>query len=265
MFKQRLISSIFVFLLTVTFIVLGGQALFIGLLLISLVGLMELYRVIKLNKSVIGFLGYIACIVYYLFLYFKFDNYLMLFIGFLLLTMMAYVVTFPKYNIDQVVYVFFGLFYVAIMLSFIYKVRILDMGTYLVWLIFISAWGSDTSAYLVGMSIGKRKFLPKLSPKKTLEGCIGGIVGAALIGYLYGLVFADNFTTINNPKLVFTIICGSASIISQLGDLAASAIKRNHDIKDYGKLIPGHGGILDRFDSIIFVAPVVYYLITVIA
>jgi phosphatidate cytidylyltransferase len=265
MFKQRLISSIFVFLLTVTFIVLGGQALFIGLLLISLVGLMELYRVIKLNKSVIGFLGYIACIVYYLFLYFKFYNYLMLFIGFLLLTMMAYVVTFPKYNIDQVVYVFFGLFYVAIMLSFIYKVRILDMGTYLVWLIFISAWGSDTSAYLVGMSIGKRKFLPKLSPKKTLEGCIGGIVGAALIGYLYGLVFADNFTTINNPKLVFTIICGSASIISQLGDLAASAIKRNHDIKDYGKLIPGHGGILDRFDSIIFVAPVVYYLITVIA
>ncbi len=265
MFKQRLISSIFVFLLTVTFIVLGGQALFIGLLLISLVGLMELYRVIKLNKSVIGFLGYIACIVYYLFLYFKFDNYLMLFIGFLLLTMMAYVVTFPKYNIDQVVYVFFGLFYVAIMLSFIYKVRILDMGTYLVWLIFISAWGSDTSAYLVGMSMGKRKFLPKLSPKKTLEGCIGGIVGAALIGYLYGLVFADNFTTINNPKLVFTIICGSASIISQLGDLAASAIKRNHDIKDYGKLIPGHGGILDRFDSIIFVAPVVYYLITVIA
>ncbi|NMB44243.1 MAG: phosphatidate cytidylyltransferase [Clostridiales bacterium] len=265
MFKQRLISSIFVFLLTVTFIVLGGQALFIGLLLISLVGLMELYRVIKLNKSVIGFLGYIACIVYYLFLYFKFDNYLMLFIGFLLLTMMAYVVTFPKYNIDQVVYVFFGLFYVAIMLSFIYKVRILDMGTYLVWLIFISAWGSDTSAYLVGMSMGKRKFLPKLSPKKTLEGCIGGIVGAALIGYLYGLVFADNFTTINNPKLVFTIICGSASIISQLGDLAASAIKRNHDIKDYGKLIPGHGGILDRFDSIIFVAPLVYYLITVIA
>ena len=264
MFKQRLISSIIVFIITVTFIVLGDELLFLGLLAISLIGLSELYRVVKLEKTLLGILGYIACIAYYALLYFNFTNYTVLCIGFLLLIMMAYIAVFPKFSIEQVSYVFFGLFYVAIMLSYIYQVRILDTGAYLVWLIFISAWGSDTSAYIVGMSIGKRKFLPNLSPKKTLEGCIGGIVGAGLIGYLYGLIFASNFLSIPNPKLSFAFICASASIISQLGDLAASAIKRNHNIKDYGKLIPGHGGILDRFDSIIFVAPVVYYLITLV-
>ena len=157
-----------------------------------------------------------------------------------------------------------GLFYAGIMLSYIYKVRILENGGYLVWLVFIGAWGSDTFAYITGMTIGKRKFLPKLSPKKTLEGCIGGVVGAAFVGFLYGLIFSQHFTLVSNPKVAFMIICGSSSIISQLGDLTASAIKRDHKIKDYGRLIPGHGGILDRFDSIIFVAPVVYYLITIV-
>lgn len=261
MFKDRLIGSIFVLFFTIIFVVIGGDLLFWGLLVLSLIGLIEFYRTLKLNKTSFGIIGYVACIAYYLFIYFNINNYLFLFIIFLLLIMLAYVIKFPKYNIEQVSFVFVGLFYVAIMLSFIYKVRILDGGAYLVWLIFISAWGSDTCAYCVGSLFGKRKFLPKLSPKKSLEGCIGGIVGAAFIGFLYGLIFENLFTYISNPKVLFAIICGSASIISQLGDLAASAIKRNHNIKDYGKLIRGHGGILDRFDSIIFVAPVVYYFI----
>lgn len=264
MFKQRIVGAILVFGITIIFVVLGGEFLFLGLLSISLIGMMELYRTIKLHNTGLAGLGYLACIVYYLFLYFDIDQYLLLFILFLLLSLTMYVISFPKYNIEQVSFIFIGLFYVAIMLSYIYKVRVLDDGGYLVWLIFISAWGSDTCAYLVGKSIGKRKFLPKLSPKKTLEGCIGGVVGAVLLGFLYGLIFENNFQAINNPKVFFTIICGSASILSQLGDLAASAIKRNHNVKDYGTLIPGHGGILDRFDSIIFVAPVVYYLITIV-
>ena len=146
------------------------------------------------------------------------------------------------------------------MLSFVYKVRMLEGGIFLVWLIFIGAWGSDTCAYSVGMLIGKRKFLPKLSPNKSLEGCIGGVIGAALLGFIYALIFRKQIHGVNNPLLAYTIICGVSSVISQLGDLAASAIKRNHDIKDYGTLIPGHGGIIDRFDSVIFIAPVVYSL-----
>jgi phosphatidate cytidylyltransferase len=155
---------------------------------------------------------------------------------------------------------FFALFYVSIMLSYIYQVRVLEDGHILVWLIFIGAWGSDTCAYCVGMLFGKRKMAPKLSPKKSIEGCIGGVVGAALIGYIYALILGSKMVGIDNPRLLFAIIGASASVISQFGDLAASAIKRNFDIKDYGSLIPGHGGILDRFDSIIFTAPIVYYL-----
>ena len=157
-------------------------------------------------------------------------------------------------------FVFFGLFYVALMLSYVYQTRMLPQGAFLVWLIFLCSWGSDTCAYCVGMLMGKHKMAPKLSPKKSVEGGIGGILGAALFGAVYGLAINRFASGADANVLHYAIICGIGSMISQVGDLAASAIKRNHDIKDYGKLIPGHGGILDRFDSVIFTAPIIYYL-----
>ena len=102
---------------------------------------------------------------------------------------------------------------------------------------------------------------PKLSPKKSVEGAVGGVAGAALAGALYGYLVVESVVSEQQITWIFALISGIGAMISQIGDLAASAIKRNHNIKDYGKLIPGHGGILDRFDSIIFTAPVVYYLI----
>lgn len=128
-----------------------------------------------------------------------------------------------------------------------------------VWLIFLSSWGCDTCAYCVGMLIGKHKMAPRLSPKKSVEGGIGGILGAALLGALFALAM-NQWAGAEASVLHYALICAVGGMISQVGDLAASAIKRNHDIKDYGKLIPGHGGILDRFDSVIFTAPVIYYL-----
>lgn len=103
---------------------------------------------------------------------------------------------------------------------------------------------------------------PVLSPKKSIEGAIGGVVGAAVLGAVYASVFADKIT-INNPVIVFAVICAVGALISMVGDLTASAIKRNHDIKDYGRLIPGHGGIMDRFDSVIYVAPVIWILVQI--
>lgn len=265
MFWVRFRSSIILMIITVAALVMGGNLLFAILLAISLIGMMELYRIIKVHNSLLGFLGYIAAIVFDFLIYFNMEKCHMMFIvGFLLLLMLIYVFSYPEYKIDDVTVIFFGLFYVAVMLSFVYKVRMLDDGLLLVWLIFIGAWGSDTSAYCVGVLIGKHKILPRLSPKKSLEGCIGGVLGAALLGFIYATIFKNSISEVNNPQLAFTIICGASSVISQLGDLAASAIKRNHDIKDYGTLIPGHGGILDRFDSIIFVAPVVYLLSNVL-
>jgi phosphatidate cytidylyltransferase len=188
----------------------------------------------------------------------------MLFIFFLMLLMFAYVFGFPKFRTEQIAVAFFGLFYVSIMLSYIYQVRILEEGAWIIWLIFIGAWGSDTCAYIVGVLFGKHKIAPKLSPKKSLEGCIGGVAGAALIGFLYATGIKGYIAELQNPQLIFAIIGAASSVISQIGDLAASAIKRNHNIKDYGSLIPGHGGILDRFDSIIFTAPIVFYLATML-
>ncbi len=261
MFWVRFRSSIILMAVAITTIVLGGNVLFATILAISLIGLMELYRSINMHKTLLGYVGYIACIVLDLLILFKYENLnVLLFNTFLILLMLIYVFAYPKYKIEHIAIIFFGLFYVAVMLSFIYKVRMLHDGSLLVWLIFIGAWGSDTCAYCVGMLFGKHKFLPKLSPKKSLEGCIGGVVGAALIGFLYATIFKDSIIGVKHPQMAYAIICGASSVISQLGDLAASAIKRNHDLKDFGKLIPGHGGILDRFDSIIFVAPIVYAL-----
>ncbi len=261
MFKTRLLSGIILLAITIAVVVMGGNVLFAVLLAISLIGMTELYKVVGMNKALPGILGYAAGVAYYAILYFKATEYqLMVFIIFLLLLMLAYVFSFPKYTIEQLAVTFLGLFYVSIMLSFIYQVRILEGGAWIVWLIFIGAWGSDTCAYSVGVLLGKHKLAPKLSPKKSIEGSIGGVVGAALIGFLYATIFRNHISGINNPQLIYAVIGACSSVLSQLGDLAASAIKRNHDIKDYGKLIPGHGGILDRFDSIIFTAPIVYYL-----
>lgn len=265
MFRTRLLSGIILMLITVTVVVLGGNFLFTSLFIVSLIGMMELYRVVKINKAFPGILGYGAVTVFYLQLYFRLEHYqLMLFIIFLMSLMFAYVFGFPKFKMDQIAISFFGLFYVGIMLSYIYQVRMLEDGAIIVWLIFIGAWGSDTCAYCVGVLFGKHKVAPRLSPKKSIEGCIGGILGAALLGFIFATIFRDQIHGILNPGLAFAIIGAASSVISQIGDLAASAIKRNHEIKDYGSLIPGHGGILDRFDSIIFTAPIVYYLATLV-
>lgn len=249
--------------ITLFTVIMGGNVLFATVLIISVVGLYELFQVGNIRKSVFGMIAYLASIFLdFMILFKKEDNMMILIISFLLLLLFSYVFTFPKYTSQQVSLAFFGFFYVSVMLSYIYKVRVLENGAILVWLIFIGAWGSDTFAYLTGITLGKHKITPKLSPKKSLEGCIGGVFGAAFIGFVYAIVFQKYLTSYNNPMLSFAIIGAASSVVSQIGDLAASAIKRNHDIKDYGDLIPGHGGILDRFDSIIITAPIVYFLAT---
>lgn len=261
MFWTRVRSGIIIIIITVAVIVWGGDVLFATLLAISLIGMMELLRVVNINKSLPGILAYGAGIVYYLIIYNRMQRFqVMFFVLFLMLLMFVYVFGFPKYKTDQIAIAFFALFYVSVMLSYIYQVRMMKDGAISVWLIFIGAWGSDTCAYCTGVLFGRHKIAPKLSPKKSLEGCIGGVAGAALIGFIFATVFQNHIHGILIPQLTFAIIGAASSVISQVGDLAASAIKRNHDIKDYGNLIPGHGGILDRFDSILFTAPIVYYL-----
>lgn len=261
MFKVRLFSSIVLMILMLFFVITGGNFLLAAVAFLSFVAVMEFMRMAKIHKSMLAVPGYGAVAVLYgLLLTNNMDKLVPLAVFFLLTVMAVYVVAFPKFKVEQILYLFFGFFYTGLMISYIYQVRMLEGGAFSVWLIFIAAWGSDVCAYCAGMLLGKHKAFPVLSPKKTWEGCIGGVLGAALIAVLYCLAmntwFAQSFSVVQ-----FAIVCGCGAVISQVGDLAASAMKRNNEIKDYGKLIPGHGGVLDRYDSVIFVAPIVYYLL----
>lgn len=261
MFKTRLLSGILLVIIALATIISGGDVLFATLLLISFIGMTEIYRVLEISGTLLGGAGYVAAVAYYFLIRMgKTELIVMLAIAFLIVLMMIYVFTYPKYRSEQVMLAFFGLFYVAFMLSYVYQIRMLPLGQWIVWLVFICSWGSDTCAYCVGMLFGKHKMAPKLSPKKSIEGAVGGVVGAALLGAAYAAIINRVIVGSYVSVLQYALICAVGALISMVGDLAASAIKRNHDIKDYGNLIPGHGGILDRFDSVIFTAPIIYYM-----
>lgn len=260
MFKTRLLSGIVLVIAALALIITGGNILLAGLAIISLIGVFELYRVFQMEKTLAGMIGYAAVLIYYADLLWNFIPDKMIFVlGSLVAFMAVYVFSFPKYKAEQI-FAVFGIFYVAVMLSCVYQTRMLETGTYIVWLIFLCSWGCDTCAYCVGVLIGKHKMAPVLSPKKSVEGAIGGVAGAALLTLLYGFVFQEQMALSKEYIFVLAGISAVGALISMIGDLAASAVKRNYEVKDYGKLIPGHGGILDRFDSVIFTAPVIYYL-----
>lgn len=177
----------------------------------------------------------------------------------IIIFLFTYVFTFPRYNASQIMAAMFSWLYAPVMLSFIYLTREgFEHGNYLVWFIFLCSWGSDTFAYAVGMLIGRHKMTPKLSPKKSVEGAVGGVAGAALLFVLYTNFVVNRYSQAALPLFLVAVLGALGALVSMVGDLAASAIKRDHEIKDYGKLIPGHGGIMDRFDSVIIAAPLIF-------
>lgn len=166
-----------------------------------------------------------------------------------------------KIHFDDVAVSILGTCYITLFLINVYLLRCdINFGKLYIWLPFIIAWLTDTFAYFAGRFFGRHKLIPSVSPKKTVEGSIGGIIGAVAIMLVYMLVCKKFFDITPNYTLgIFSAII--ISVLSQLGDLVASCIKREHGVKDFGSLIPGHGGILDRFDSVLFISPIVYYLV----
>lgn len=165
-----------------------------------------------------------------------------------------------KLNIIDIAITFFGICYIVLFLMFAPIIREnLPNGKILIWFIFFAAWGTDIFAYLIGKHFGKHKFT-EISPNKSLEGCVGGIVGAFVMILVYTFacnqIFGMNFSYFYAGFIAILL-----SITSQIGDLAASSIKRYCGIKDYSNLIPGHGGMLDRVDSVIFILPFAYFLL----
>ncbi|HQD30328.1 MAG TPA: phosphatidate cytidylyltransferase [Clostridiales bacterium] len=165
-----------------------------------------------------------------------------------------------KYGIRDVSATLLGMIYIPFLFSFVTLTRQIEAGHLYIWLIFIGASATDTFAFFTGITIGKRKIVPKISPNKTLEGCIGGVIGCIIAVVAFGAVFKNSLDVSYLHFAILGLICG---IISQLGDWSASVIKRAVGIKDFGNIMPGHGGVLDRIDSILFTAPAVYFYINI--
>ncbi|MBQ6075106.1 MAG: phosphatidate cytidylyltransferase [Lachnospiraceae bacterium] len=261
-FFIRLRSSVIVLGSAILFFWFGGIPLFAVLAVVSLIGMFELYQAASVWKTPLAAAGMMAGALFLEAVYLGWDAWLLfvLFLGFILI-LGTFVFTFPRYQFSQTAAGVFGVLYVPVMLSYLYRIRSMPDGFALIWLVFIASWGSDTLAYCAGRLFGRHKMTPQLSPKKTWEGAAGGVLGAALLGFLYALAFGGHLKFLGDPLLATPLLCAAGSVVSQIGDLAASAIKRSVGVKDYGNLIPGHGGILDRFDSVIVTAPLVYYLL----
>ena len=260
--KIRVISGAVLFGILLSTLFLGSWYLFFFCLVASLIGMFELFRLYNMQFSHPAFASYGGAVAFYFVMRSRLPIQIEIFV--IVLTLMVvlgiYVFSYPRIHADQIMVAIFALIYVALMLSYIYRLRVMPGGYALVWLVFLGSWVNDTCAYFTGYLVGKHKMAPVLSPKKTWEGALGGIAGATIVGLIYGIIMANTGLHIRgNIIAIFTLTGALGSICGIIGDLAASAIKRNKDIKDYGKLIPGHGGILDRFDSVILVAPVVYW------
>lgn len=165
-------------------------------------------------------------------------------------------------HIEDMAYTLLGIVYIPFLLSFAIMTRNLERGFEFIWLVLIGSIMTDVFAYFVGVSIGKNKIIPHISPKKTVEGSIGGAIGCMLIMMLYGKVIMNRAGAAPISLYHFAVMGFLCGVVAQLGDWAASAIKRNSGIKDFGNLIPGHGGIMDRADSILFVSPLVYIYVS---
>ena len=289
MFWKRFFSGAVILGLTVLFGSLGGPFLALALGVLSSAAYLEYTKASRVREEghrVNGFeyIGVITIILYYIMLLLYaimdfipdvicewlftsngfFTNYTIILLGIFTIGVICilciYIFWYPKFNANQVAGSIFGLIYTTFMMSFIYYTRESQDGIWFIWVIFITSWVSDTCAYFVGSAWGKHKMTPRLSPKKSWEGAVGGIIGSGIATSIFGLIYEINHESRFLMILVFFLIGCIGAFISMCGDLVASAVKRNNNVKDFGNVIPGHGGILDRFDSVLFTAPTVYFM-----
>lgn len=259
---KRVISASVLVILILALIIAGGIVFKIGFLIIIAIALYEYINVYRItnNKVIPSILifGYIINI--YIILFDKADFSLPS-IYLIVLLSMAVPIFWRSYNVISSAVTIVGYVYIINFFTLLVLIRGWQNGNRLILLPFIIAWFSDTFAYYFGRLLGKRRFqrklCPDISPKKTVIGFVGGIIGS-----ITGVLLWANIIMNVNYKWYELVLLGIVSgIISQIGDLVASLIKRYIGVKDYGNIIPGHGGILDRFDSILFITPIVYYYI----
>ena len=272
---KRLTSGITVFVILLLILLFANTLIMdIFVSLLSIIGVYEYYNCFKKSNKAnpnIIYMVIVSLLIVFTHLLHN-ENYLteinrdsllvliLMIIPISIIVLMCEMVLNHKKNIIDICTTVFGIVYIPLELLFFSMTREdLNLGRFLVWYIVIASWGSDSCAYLIGKNFGKHHFT-EISPNKTIEGCIAGIVGAMIISAFYTIAI-NNIFNLTISVLTTTIITGILAFIGQIGDLTASSVKRYCNIKDFSELIPGHGGLLDRIDSVILVSPFAYILL----
>lgn len=261
--KTRVISAIVGIVLLIAVLALGAPFIQIAVTLIGILAVYELLNAVKLadRKSLlitalIGAAVMLASLSYALLLF------LPALYAWLVALFVYYMANRQTVTLKDIAITFLLTVYPCFLFGHLLHIRSMINGELLIWAVFVCAFLTDTCAMFGGKFFGRHKLCPSLSPKKTVEGSICGVIGCVLSMLIYGAVC--NWIAGVVPSYVnIVIIAVGASAISQIGDLAASCIKREFGIKDYGNIMPGHGGVMDRFDSLLFVAPFVCYMLII--
>ena len=251
---KRFISGMILFLAVAVILIFGNStAVNLTISAVAIIAINEYFNSLSKKYKVERWIGNILAILLAFINVLPKEMLILMFPIGIALLFFKVIITEMKTNFVDIAITGFGIIYIIGFIMFIPLIYMSEHGKLLIWYLAISAWGTDTFAYLVGIKFGKHKLTP-ISPKKSIEGSIGGIVGSTLIAIIY-TYFINKICNAGISYLEITGIAVVLSVLSQIGDLAASSIKRYVDIKDFGKIIPGHGGMLDRIDSILFIAP----------
>ncbi|HEY2420951.1 MAG TPA: phosphatidate cytidylyltransferase [Neobacillus sp.] len=254
--KQRIITGIVAAALFLPFVFYSGLPFVLLTYFLATIGLYELLKMRKLNIFTVH--GLLSVLFLWVILFpKKYEHVLTTFnyskielgIAFILLLLTYTVVTKNRFTFEDVGFSILSALYVGIGFYFLIETR--EAGLVYIFYSLFMIWATDSGAYFIGKAIGKRKLWPEISPNKTVEGSLGGVLCAVAVAVLFVL-----FTDINTSIIAITIIL---SIFGQIGDLVESAFKRHYNVKDSGNILPGHGGILDRFDSLLFVWPILHF------
>lgn len=257
--KQRIQTAILALIVFIPFVIYGGWPFTLFVYVLATIALVELIRMRKAASNIIPLL-FGTGIVWIVLLQITGDAIPGVWFtkteGIILLVMLllAYTVLAKnKFSFDDAGFILIAAIYVGIGFYYLIETRIAGLN-YIFFVLFV-IWATDTGAYFFGRALGKKKLWPIISPNKTVEGALGGILAACVVGIVFQLIYPFDFSMIT---IVGVTVFVSAA--GQIGDLVESAFKRHYDIKDSGKILPGHGGILDRLDSVLFVLPLIHFI-----
>lgn len=264
--KNRWISGTIIGIVIIVTAAVGGYLQLALCLAIAILGSKELLTVLGLEKSPLTKAVYVLEILYFLMLpFFHYKAIAMFLFLTLLVCALILMKQFPAIPLSDAAAALFCFAYVAVGISFLYFSRIKHGGIWILLLIYGASLLGDVFGYIVGKRFGKHKMTPVLSPHKTFEGLAGEVAGVTVVALIYGLIAKNSLSAYYNAPVFTCVMAGFfGCLVSVAGDLFASAIKRQYGIKDYSNLIPGHGGIMDRVDSVLFAAPLVTFIFLIV-